>query len=210
MIDRHFKERPTEYEISKLLEIDVYFPLLCKMCSKLSKSEENDITFFNEPANVLKKEIYDFKDKDKEKYCALVCLVLFNGELRLRDLKENNKRFKTVLQVCKLSRDILPLTIFTELKALDGLLVKQIGDTYNFYQDFVMEVTTYVIGREHPEEAIKFADISFLRKRVRLENNNPNEKFTIIINDNHIDDLVNRLFYELLRNRFIEVVLNPC
>ena len=210
MIDRHFKERPPEDEIAKLLEIDVYFPLLCKMCSKLSKSEENDITFFNEPANVLKKEIYDFKDKDKEKYCALVCLVLFNGELRLRDLKENNKRFTTVLQVCKLSRDILPLTIFTELKALDGLLVKQIGDTYNFYHDFVMEVTTYVVGREHPEETIKYADIGFLRKRLRLENNNPNEKFTIMINDHHIDDLVNRLFDELLGDRFMEVVLNPC
>ena len=89
-------------------------------------------------------------------------------------------------------------------------MVKQIGDTYNFYHDFVMEVTTYVIGREHPEETIKYADIGFLRKRLRLENNNPNEKFTIIINDNHIDDLFNRLFYELLRNRFIEVVLNPC
>ena len=89
-------------------------------------------------------------------------------------------------------------------------MVKQIGDTYNFYQDFVMEVTTYVIGREHSEETIKYADIGFLRKRLRLENNNPNEKFTIIINDNHIDDLVNRLFYELLRNKFIEVVLNPC
>ena len=131
-------------------------------------------------------------------------------ELHIRDLKVNNTRFKTVLQVCKLSRDILPSTIFTELKALDRLMVKQIGDTYNFYQDFVMEVTTNVIGREHPEETIKYADIGFLRKRLRLENNNPNEKFTIIINDNHIDDLVNRLFYELLRNRFIEAVLNPC
>ena len=210
MIDRHFKERPTEDEIAKLLEIDIYFPLLCKMCSTFSKNEKHEFTFFNEPAKVLEKEIYDYKDKDKKKYCALVCLVLFNGELRLRDLKENNKRFTTSLQVCELSRDTLPSNIFTELKALDGLLVKQTGDTYSFYHDFVMEVTTYVIGREHPTEIIKYADIRFLRKRVRFKKNNSNEQFTIMINDDNIDELVNRLFDELLGDRFIEVVLNPC
>nr|XP_022328968.1 ankyrin-1-like [Crassostrea virginica] len=210
MIAKHFKEQPREDKIIELLEIDIYFPLLCKMWSRFSKNEKNNITFFNEPAKVLTYEIYNYKDKDKKKYCALVCLVLFNGELRLRDLKENNKRFTTALLACELSRDTLPSTIFTELKALDGLLVKQIGNTYNFYHDFVMEVTTYVIGREHPEETVKFADISFLRKRVRLENNNPNEQFTIMINDDNIDDLVNRLFDELLGDKFIEVVLNPC
>ncbi|XP_078311118.1 uncharacterized protein LOC144617578 isoform X2 [Crassostrea virginica] len=210
MIAKHFKAQPTDDEIIELLEIDIYFPLLCKMWSRFSKYEKNDITFFSEPAKVLTEEIYNFKDKDKKKYCALVCFVLFNGELRLRDLKGNNKRFTTALRACELSRDTLPSTIFTELKALDGLLVKQIGDTYTFYHDFVMEVTTYVIGREHPEEAIKFADISFLRKRVRLENNNPNEQFTIVINDDNIDDLVNRLFDELLGDKFIEVILNPC
>ncbi|XP_078312028.1 uncharacterized protein LOC144618900 [Crassostrea virginica] len=211
MLEKHLStDKPTQEEIGKILETEMYFPLLCKMYSNYSKEGNRKVIFFKEPVTVLSKEIKSYKNKNRESYCALVCLVLFNGKICLKDLIENSTLFSKSLQLCKLPPHTLPSTIFNELKKIEGCFVKKIGNTYSFYHDFVMEVTTFILGTEHPVETIQYADISFLRKRVILEINTSNDAFTISLSDDYIDELVNRLFQELLGDRFLEVVLNPC
>ncbi|XP_078312031.1 uncharacterized protein LOC111136086 [Crassostrea virginica] len=211
MLDKHlFNVQPTKDDFEKILQIDTYFPLLCKICSSKPKQPEDILPIFLEPVAVLTKEIKSFKNKDKKKYCALVCLVLFNDKLCLKDLMENTALFFKSLQLCELLSNTSPTTIFKELETIEGFFVKRIGKTYNFYHDFVMEVTTFVLGTEHPEETLKCADVSFLRKRICLKKTATNEDFIIMIDDEHIDGLVSRLFDELFGDRFLEVVLNPC
>ncbi|XP_078310486.1 uncharacterized protein LOC111133220 isoform X2 [Crassostrea virginica] len=234
MLEKHlFTDKPTQEELCQILEIDMYFPLLCNMYSNYSKQGKNKVTFFKEPETVLEKEIKSYKNKNKERYCALVCLVLFNDKVCLKDLMENNTLFFKSLQLCKLPQNTLPSTIFNDLKKMEGYFVKKIGNIYSFYHDFVMEVTTFTIGTEHPVETIQYADISFLRRRVCLEKTPDmdnctisqrddckdklinrqkpdNANFTISLSDDYTDELVNRLFQELFGDRFLEVVLNPC
>ena len=127
------------------------------------------VKVFEEPVQVLKTEIENYKVKDRETYCGLVCLILSKNNLCLHELEKNTELFSKILNLCELSPNTSPTTIMSKLQPLCGFLVKKIGDNYSFYHDFVMEVTTYVFGSEHPKETIDFADVSFLRKRVSVE-----------------------------------------
>ncbi|XP_078330515.1 uncharacterized protein LOC144624533 [Crassostrea virginica] len=203
-------EKPTEKELNEICKIDMYFPLLCKLCRSELMQKRNIVDVFKEPANVLETEIQTYKTKDKELYCGLVCLILSKNDLCLSDLKKNNALFSKTLNMCELPPYTSPSTIIDKLKPLCGFLVKKNVDKYSFYHDFVMEVTTFVCGSDHPEEIIDFADVSFLRKRVSVEKRKSNDPFTIVLEHQHIEKLVNRLIKELIGDRFIEVILSPC
>lgn len=74
-----------------------------------------------------------------------------------------------------------------------------------------MEVTTLIVGTDYPQTVIKYADIGFLRTRVRYDTGNETpDKFTIYLSDRHIDALGDRLFSDIFGERLLDVVLNPC
>eukprot|EP00105_Crassostrea_gigas_P036826 XP_019920974.1 PREDICTED: uncharacterized protein LOC105323896 [Crassostrea gigas] len=198
----------------KIVEVERYFPLLCKLYSSKEEYKNKGIEFFTEPVTVLKEELLGFRKKDKGKYCALTLLVLFNDDLCLSELlktKDTENKFKHTLKLCGLPENTPPLDIEDILNSIKGFYVKKVDDTYHFYHDFVMEVTTHVFGTDYPTETIKYADIGFLRRRVKLGNNNEHdESFTIYLSDRYIEELGERLFTELFGERLLDVVLNPC
>lgn len=202
-------------EFAEIGKIEEYFPLLCKMYfSKNRKQHDDMIPYFREPVAVVEGEIRSFRTSCKEKYCALVLLALLNTVPSVNDLRnhENSRKmFKIALELSGMQENTPPHIIGDALATLNGYFVKKIGNTYQFYHDFVMEVTTLVFGTDYPTDAIKYADISFLRKRVRIKNKNVvNDRLTIYVEDEHMNDLGKRLFDELFGNRFLHVVLNPC
>eukprot|EP00105_Crassostrea_gigas_P035747 XP_019919895.1 PREDICTED: ankyrin-1-like [Crassostrea gigas] len=74
-----------------------------------------------------------------------------------------------------------------------------------------MEVTTQVLGSDFPTFIIQYADIGFLRRRVKLvTHENQNDSFTIYLGDTYVRELAERLFTDIFGERFLEVVLNPC
>nr|XP_022287454.1 uncharacterized protein LOC111100100 isoform X2 [Crassostrea virginica]XP_022287461.1 uncharacterized protein LOC111100100 isoform X2 [Crassostrea virginica] len=201
-------EDTTKEELAEILQTETYFPLLCKLFAQKPYNSNNAINFFKEPFEVVKMEIENYRVAQKPKYCALVCLVLFNNKLCYDDLEVHVQLFERCLKICEIS--IHPNTILKQLDTLKGIFVKKIGGTYYFYHDFLMEVTTFVLGMDNPRETIRYADVSFLRKRIRLANTENKNEFTIYVEDEHIDVLVERFFKEIFEDRFIEVVLNPC
>lgn len=200
-------------DIAEIVQTETYFPLLCKMYFCKKENQQAVTLFFKEPEKYVKEEIENYKNAHKETYCALVLLLLFNNELRVGDLKGNKlscKKFNCALNLCGL-QDIPPYEIGNRLDALKGFFVRKIGNTYQFYHDFLMDVTAFGFGTKFPEETIKYADISFLRRRVRLENvDEHNDRFTIYLEDKYIDVLGERLFTEIFGDNFLEVILNPC
>lgn len=201
-----------EEEITEIIQTDAYFPLLCNLYYSKQIKEKNRRRFFSEPVTVYEEEIRDFRKSFKEKYCALILIVLFNNDLCVDDMKKNEtsrKKFQLALDLSEMNSNTASHTIGDSLETLQGFFVKKIGDTYSFYHDFVMEVTTYVLGTDYPAYTIKYADIGFLRKRVKLHCDE-NNQFTIRLSDKHMGDLVERLFNDVYGNRLLEVVLNPC
>lgn len=204
------KRQITKEDISEIVQTKTYFPLLCKLFSKTEDSIDH-LVFFREPKKVLQNEIENLKVSNKEKYCGLVCLALFRNKLCSKEITENYKLFKECLLLCGVSECTSPATILNNLELVKGLFVKKIGETYHFYHDFVMEVTTFVFGTDFPSKIIEHADIGFLRRRVRLKDcaDFP-DSFIITLSDDWIESLSDRLFQEIFQHRFMEVILNPC
>ncbi|XP_065941837.1 serine/threonine-protein phosphatase 6 regulatory ankyrin repeat subunit B-like [Magallana gigas] len=155
-----------------------------------------------------------FRNSFKDKYCALVLLVLFNNDLCVEDIQESSistEKYEHALKLCEMQKNTTPHTIDDAFETLQGFFVKKIIDNYHFYHDFVMEVTTYVFGKKCPLQIIEYADISFLRKRVTLKCfNDTTDQFTISLSDKYIDALGKRLFNDMFGERLLDVVLNPC
>ena len=204
-------EEISEENTIKILENEICFPLLCKMFASNQKHFKDVLQFFMEPIDVLKNEIEICKISDKEKYCGLICLVLFNNKLVQNDLHKKNNIFKKCLHLCRIQERLPPATIMKNLELLEGFFTKKMGDFYQFYHDFVMEVTTFVFGKDFPKEMLRYADTGFILRRVRLERSLESyDPFIIALSDPHINDLVNRLSEDICKDRFLEVVLNPC
>ncbi|XP_052703310.1 serine/threonine-protein phosphatase 6 regulatory ankyrin repeat subunit A-like isoform X3 [Crassostrea angulata] len=203
----------SERDCDEIVKVEQYFPLLCKLCSCKKDYKKNVIEFFTEPLTVLKEEILGFRTNDKYKYCALALLVLFNDDLCIKDIletKHTEHKFKHTLKLCGLPVNTQPSVIRNNLNSLMGVFVKATGDKYNFSHDFVMEVTTFVFGNDYPSEIVKYADIDFLRRKVKLGNCDKHDySFTIYLSDRYIEELGERLFSELFGKHLLDVILNP-
>lgn len=51
---------------------------------------------------------------------------------------------------------------------LKGYFVKKIVNFFYFYYDFLMEVIIFVFGIDYLMDVIKYVDVRFLRKRLRI------------------------------------------
>lgn len=201
----------SETDIREMVKINTYFPLLCKLSADTQKHSEGSLTFFNKLIEVLLEEIKNLRFSNKEAYCGLVCLVVFNDKLSSHDLEENEKQFKQCLNICGLSPFTLPATIIENLEMCKDIFVKKIGDAYHFYNVFVMEAAVVTFGPDFPAYAIKYADLRILRRRLRFENCvDLTDSFMITLNDNYIGNVADRFIQEMFENRFMDVVLNPC
>lgn len=106
---------------------------------------------------------------------------------------------------------VLFYKIDKSLSSLEGFFVRKIGNKYQFYYDFLMEVIVFVFGIDYFVEMIENVDISFFRRRVRFKDvDKYNDWFVIYLNDNYIDVLVERLFIDMFGVDLLEVVLNLC
>lgn len=197
----------------EIIKCEDYFPLLCKLFSMKAEYINAGIRFFKEPFTVLGEEIRAIRKKNNKTYCALGLLVIFNNDLRVESLVENDiseNKFKKALKLCGLEKTAT-FEIVDIFKSHTGVFTKKIGNSYQFYHDFVMEVTTQVFGSDFPTLIIKYADIGFLRRSVKLgTREKQNDYFTIYLDDIYIGELAERFFADIFGERFLDVVLNPC
>lgn len=207
-------ENMSNKQLDDILETKHYFPLLCKSYFSKQIDKSKVIEYFQEPREFYENQINQFRKSCHKKYCALVLLVLFNNGLCIKDICESKvlrEKYNLALDICRIGQKTDPLTIIEALETLQRFFVKKIGNTYHFFHDLLMEITTVVFGRDYPLQTIEHADIGFLRKRLKLSCINDNsDEFTIYLSDKHIDPLGKRLFNEIFGERVLDVVLNPC
>lgn len=198
-------------ELDEIIQTETYFPLLCKLYFNNRTNINDKLSLFKTPVEFFEREIQNFRKPCTEKYCALVLLVLFNNNLCVKDNMKSaitNKKYELALELC--GKSTAPCNIVDALETLQGFFVKKSGYTYHFYHDFVMEVTTFVFGKDYPLELIQYADIGFLRRKVKLGCHHKTDQFTIYLSNEYIDALGKRLFNDIFEeDRLLDVVLNP-
>lgn len=205
-------DKISEEDLTEILNTEAYFPLLCKLFS-CDINQNDGYRFFKEPVKVVEEQIRCFRKEDRGKYCALVLLVLFNNNFCSDDVVRNELliyKFKRALNMCGLPQDTPLYNISDNLDLLKGFFVKKIGDAYEFYHDFVMEVTSFILGKDYPAELTQYADIRFLLRRVTLDNGSEqNRSCTIYLSDRNIDVLGESFFKAFFEECYIEVILHP-
>lgn len=197
-----------------IIQIDAYFPLLCKVFFDNQNYQKMGIRFFREVNAVFEEDIRYLKKTCKQKYCALVLLALYNNVICVSDGLEKYKseeKYQRVLQRCETPKASQG-TIMESLESLNGFHVKKIGDKFHFYHDLFMEVTTLVFGSEFPIDIIKYADIGILRNRVKIKKSDEqNDPHIIYLKHEHeYNELGKRLFSDFLGERLLDAILNPC
>ena len=100
--------------------------------------------------------------------------------------------------------------IEVNLELLEGYYVKKIGDAYYFYHDVFMEITTLVLGKDYPIETIKYADFGFLIGSKLGKCSDSNDPCIINLSAMHMPILLDRYLNEIVGERSMEVVQNPC
>lgn len=204
----------SERDLKEVLKTNMYFPLLCKLFFSDTEKQKDGVEFFTDPVKNIEEEICAFRNKCQEKYCALILIVLFNNKLCVDDLRndENSEKlYEHALKLCGMNTFTQPFKIRDALETLKDGFVSKIGNAYQFCHDLVMEITSYVFGSEYPRDVIEYADIVFLRKRVKLVDDRKDQpdQHTIYISDTYLDSLVERLLKEVVGANIFDVVLNP-
>lgn len=113
-------------DLTEIIKIDAYFPLLCKLFFSDEENQKKGLQFFKKPVKVYKDEIEYYKTSSKDKFCALVLLVLFNNELCVSDLQNegnSEQMYKLALKLCGMEDCTAPSTIRGALETLHGSYV---------------------------------------------------------------------------------------
>lgn len=136
ILNKHSKHKNfLKEELEAIMEIDAYFPLLCKLYFSNVKYQNDGLRFFKEPVGVLEEEIRSFRMSSTEKYCALVLLVLFNNVLCVKNvfMDEISKvKYKHALELCGMKENTKPYTIGDTLESMKGFFVKKKAKNFNF------------------------------------------------------------------------------
>lgn len=142
----------------------MYFPLLCKLFFSDTEKQKDGVKIFIEPIKKIREEIRAFRYECKEKYCALILIVLFNNKLcvgDLRNTKNSEHMYEHALKRCGMNTTTEPYKIGNALETLKNVFVSKIGNAYQFCHDLIMEITSYVFGSDYPSDIIKYAGIVF-------------------------------------------------
>ncbi|XP_062579236.1 uncharacterized protein LOC134241175 [Saccostrea cucullata] len=206
----------SEEVVTEIVKTEAYFPLLCKLFSMETNYKEKGVDFFKNPYRFIKKEIEIWKKTDKKRFCSLILIVAFKNNLKIDAFVKNDIcliKFKEVLGMCELQENTHISVIRSTLHELKGSYVKRVGNSFQFYHDFILEITTLVFGVDCPKETIQYADSGFLRRRVRIEDDTEEESrnpFTVYLPEEYIDDLVDRFIIDMQTEHLIDVLHNPC
>lgn len=183
--------------------VDLYFS---------SPSLQNEEGFFDNPMQCINKELVNFKDNDKFKYCALL-LVLLNGN-KLEDVfieKEtaNEPGFKPLvsaagLQNCPTSNDMKQA-----LKGLRGTYITEIDGCYSISHDSIRENLALVFIEQTPKYAINNMQFEYLTEHTRCSgqtsSDNPHSHLMCTLKSQYNDDLVKRMLQEIKRGNVVTV-----
>lgn len=130
-------------ECARKVEIEAYFPRLCKLYSK-----KGDLNLFLKPEEVLKSELKCLRKENRELFYALIVLAISDDNFCIEHLQNmSSTQSKCILDECGIN-EIAPFSIKDKLDSMDGFLVKKkTSDNtdfpeaiYMFYNKDVQEI----------------------------------------------------------------------
>ncbi|XP_062569451.1 ankyrin-3-like [Saccostrea cucullata] len=212
------KETLKDEEIELIIRAELLFPLLCRLFTENENYRMNGIHFFQNPTPVVIAEINKYKSRKKEKYLALVLLVVHGGTIntdKFLDFNKSRAKFEEICEICEVDRNVSRVVIINHLHSLVGSFVQKVESTFSFLHDFLEDVTSFVFGKHSPVQLLKYCSLKLIRQKVQviteknMDESHENNDFCITIDEKYIDTLVERLLKEIFLNNTVEICMCP-
>jgi len=188
-------------------EIAECFPLLCKIFSEHKSIRDHPMEFFADPLPMLTNIFKHIQENDKYQFCGLVlCFFIQLNDHFLDLLCERNIESKDKIYLRNAIMESLGVEskelkcIALALKALDGVYITHVGNTYMFSHPIFRNIVTYLYA--NASIVFEFASCEFIVNRVRLGCRLPKDDDYVLIFDgqDNIELLANRMIKELKCN----------
>ncbi|XP_078329173.1 uncharacterized protein LOC111114515 [Crassostrea virginica] len=192
---------------------DIAFPLLCNIFSSSQDFFRQKANFFVSPSVVFKKELDRLEKKNKEVYCVLVLLLIFNDEEleSIFDIECNIDRIKDVyellLRVCGVQENIPRKSLKEHLLSLSGTFVKP-SNHFKFIHDRLEETLANHFGSRNPDVMLKSCKPEFIRDRVRIKTLRTDDENVLILKCSSFNVLSERIIKEIRNGKFRDVILS--
>ena len=134
---------------------------------------EQGVDFFENPMEYVCREILNFKENDKIKYCLLL-LVLFNSKLTESQLQQicmsdPSKEVSMIFKAAGLSSDYAQSELKKALNSLKNTYISEdLDDTYHFSHESIRENVALIFIKDNPLHAIEEIELKFLVEHTRF------------------------------------------
>lgn len=138
-ITHHFNDD----EIFQICSCQIAFPLLCNLFTSNQEFLKMKSTFFMSPSIIFKEELDRLQTENKEVYCVLVLIVIFQLEelQKIFDINceiERKEVFIKILRACEVSENIARGTLHRHLQSVAGTFVES-TNIFKFQHDKLEE-----------------------------------------------------------------------
>ena len=189
------------------------FPQCVELYCSNAFSTQKGNHFFENPMQYVRRELKNFKENDKMKYCSLLLILLNENRLEESYLQQLNlsnlpKHIMKIFKAAGLSSAIAHPELIKALKSLANTYVlEDIGsNTYHFSHHSIKENLAYMFIRENPLHAIEEMSIEYMLSHTRWRGNKSGENESIFVLPSFCTNaLVERLVTEI-KNGNIELV----
>lgn len=222
-----------ENDIKLISESTKAFPTICQTVGCNENFQANINTFFQNPSELIRKEVLHLKENAKEKYLALFLIVIFNNSFVqddfLLDCQENvvnddenddddngrladiNKGILTdMMTKFGFSETTSARSILSSMETLNGPFLKNIDGTFQFQNSLLFQTCVHLFCTEVYDIFLEYCDSSFFRKYVKTDLQNKGNLFVdIYLEDNFIGGFVKRIASDIYDGTFLDVFLCP-
>ena len=146
---------------------------------------EQGTVFFENPMEYVCREIQNFKENDKIKYCLLL-LILFNknrlaeSQLQQICMSDPSREVINIFKAAGLSSDHAQSELKKALNSLKNTYVSEdLDDTYRFSHESIRENVALIFIKDNPLHAIDEIELEFLVEHTRFHGYVPNKGSTM-------------------------------
>ena len=176
-------------------------------CSNLFLRQQG-VAFFENPMQFICKEIQNFKENDKIKYCLLL-LILFNGNkleegvLQQICLSDPPKEVIKIFKAAGLSSDYAQSELKKALGSLRNTYVyEDVDNSYRFSHESIRENVAFMYIKDNPLHAIEEIDINYLVDHTRCYGHKSDRQENIFVLPSFSTNaLVERMVKEIERGQ---------
>lgn len=191
----------------------IMFPLLCKIFSTKHGIDCSVKRFFSNPFECLINELDKLESNSPHQYSALVLCVISNNKLSMKQMQIDHidGRKKDALNTCGVNIGTSDKEIENALSYLVGTYLVQNESNFTFIHDIIYEIVAYHYGNKNPLVILEYMNSNFISNKVSIRRENNVDLITdlsIVIGEDHYENMAERLYTDLLSLELFDVFKN--